>query len=150
VSKKPESQEQELADIMNALAESVAAASDEEILQEARARGEDPAEAARATKDLLLNAAQTYRQRRLHEAQREYENHIAIMQTRTYELPVSVAERRQLLNLIVSRQSALRAALTAQYRDFTSIADTDVESCLKQLQELGFLDEVSTPEASKK
>ena len=85
MSKKPESYEEELVAIMNALAESVAEASDEEILEEARAQGEDPIKTARQTKDVLLNAAKRYRKKRLHEAQQQYEAHVAEMQTRSEE-----------------------------------------------------------------
>jgi predicted phosphoribosyltransferase len=45
---------------------------------------------------------------------------------------------------------AVRSVLTAQYREFTSLSDNDVESFLRQLQELGFLDELSTTEGNTK
>ena len=148
--KKPENYEEELEAIMFALAESVAEASDEEILEETRAQGEDPTEAAGRVRNVLLNAAKTYRQRRLREAHQQYEFHIAAMQGKTYHLPASAIERRRLLDLALSRQPAMRSALTAQYSEFTSLTDTDVESYLKQLQELGLLDELSEPEKEKK
>lgn len=66
--KKPESYEEELEAIMFALAESVAEASDEEILEETRSQGEDPTEAVGRVRNVLLNAAKAYRQRRLREA----------------------------------------------------------------------------------
>jgi hypothetical protein len=150
VSKKPESHEEELAAIMNALAESVAEASDDDILEEARARGEDPTQIARHTKDVLLNAVKRYRKQRLHEAQQQYEVHVASMQTKTYQLPESPTERRQLLDLTLSRQSAVRFVFTALHREFSSLSDNDVESFLRQLQELGFLDALTPPEGSEK
>ncbi len=150
MSKKPDSYEGELAAIMNALAESVAEASDEEILEDVRVHGEDPTEAARQTKDVLLNTLKLHGQRRLHEAQQQYDVRIADMRAKTYQLPVSGEERRQLLNLVLTRQSAVRSVLTAQYREFTSLSDDDVESFLRQLQELGFLDELSTTEGNTK
>ncbi len=150
MSKKPQNYEEELRAIMNALAESVAEASDEEILEETRAQGEDPTEAAGRVRNLLVNAATTYRQRRLREAQQQYESHIAAMREKIYLLPTSTIERRRLLDLVLSRQPAVRSALTAQYREFTSLTDNDVESCLKQLQELGLLAGLSKPEEEKK
>jgi len=151
VPKKPQSYEEELAAIMNALAESVAEASDGEILAETQEEGADPAEAAEHVRNVLLNAAKTYRQRRLREAQQQYEFHIAAMQERTYNLPATAEERQKLLDLVFAQQPAMRSALlTAQHRDFTSLTDTDVESCLKQLQELGLLDELSESEEEKK
>jgi len=47
-------------------------------------------------------------------------------------------------------RAGVSPTLTAQHREFTSLTDTDVESCLKQLQELGLLDELSKPEEEKK
>jgi len=150
MSKKPQNYEEELRAIMNALAESVAEASDEEILEETRAQGKDPTEAAGRVRNVLLDAGKAYRQRRLREAQHQYESHIAAMGARTYNLPTSAIDRRRLLDLVLSRQPAMRSALTAQYRQFTSLTETDVESCLKQLQELGLLDELSKSHEEKK
>ena len=135
---------------MNALAESVAEASDEEILEEARAQGEDPAESAGRVRNVLLDTAKAYLQRRLREAQQQYEAHIAAMRGRTYHLPASANERWRLFDLVLSREPAMRSALTAQYREFTNLTDSDVESCLKQLEELGLLDELPKPGEEKK
>jgi len=135
---------------MNALAESVAEASNEEVLEDVRVHGEDPTEAAQQTKDVLLNTLKLHGQKRLHDAQKQYDVRIADMRVKTYHLPVSGQERRQLLGLVLSQQSAVRSVLTAQYREFTSLSDNDVESFLRQLQELGFLDELSTTEKNTK
>lgn len=149
MSKKPRGYDEELEAIMNALADSVAETSDEDILEEARAEGKDPGEAATRVRNVLLDAAKAYRQRRLLEAQQEYESHITGMRERPYSLPKSAIERRSLLDLVLSRQPEVRSALTAQYREFTSLTDDDVESCLKQFQELGLLKELSEPEEEK-
>ena len=150
MSKKPQNYEEELRAIMNALAESVAEASDEEILEETRTQGRDTTEAAGRVRNVLLNAAKAYRQRRLREAQQQYESHISAMGAKTYSLPTSAIERRRLLDLALSRQPAVRSALTAQYREFTSFTDHDVESCLMQLQELGLLAGLSKRGEEKK
>jgi len=151
VPQKPQSYEEELAAIMNTLAETVAEASDEDILSEIQEEGENPTEAAEHVRNVLLNATRTYRQRRLWEAQRQYETHISTMKQKTYNLPATAVEQRKLLDSILSRQPALRpAVLTAQFRDFETLSDADVESYLKQLQELGVLDEFSECEDEKK
>jgi hypothetical protein len=150
VSKKPDSYEGELAAIMNALAESVAEASNEEVLEDVRVRGEDPTEAARQTKDVLLNTLKLHGQRRLHEAQKQYDVRIADMRAKKYQLPDSASERRQLFDFVLSQQSAVRSLITTQHREFISLSDDDVESFLRQLQELGFLDELSKSKGNTK
>jgi hypothetical protein len=142
VPKKLQSDEKELQAIMDALAESVAEAPDEEILTEVQEEGKNPEEVAKHVKNVLQGAVKAFRQRRLVEAQQRYELHVAAMQRKKYTLPITAPERRELLNVVLSRQPTLRSALTAQYRDFTNLADADVESYLKQLQELEVLDEM--------
>lgn len=151
VPKKPQSYEKELQAIMYALAESVAEASDEDILTETQEEGENPEVAAERVRNVLLGAVKDFRQRRLVEAQRQYELHIATMEKKNYILPTSTGERRKLLDLVLSRQPVMRSALlTSQYRDFKDLTDDDVGSYLRQLQELGAFDDISEPTEEKK
>jgi len=151
VPKKPQSYEKELQAIMYALAESVAEASDEDILTEMQEEGENPEVAAERVRNVLLGAVKDFRQRRLVEAQRQYELHIATMEKKNYILPTSTGERRKLLDLVLSRQPVMRSALlTSQYRDFKDLTDDDVGSYLRQLQELGALDDISEFAEEKK
>jgi hypothetical protein len=151
VPNKLQNYEKELQAIMYALAESVAEASDEDILTETQEDGENPDDAAERVRNVLLGAVKDFRQRRLVEAQRQYELHIAAMERKKYNLPATTGERRNLLNLVLSRQPEMQSALlTAQYRDFKDLTDADVESYLKQLQELGALDNISNTEDEEK
>jgi hypothetical protein len=151
VSKKPERYEEELEALMFALAESVAESSDEEILEEIREQGEDPRAAANRVRNVLFTAAKDYQQRHLHEAQRQHEQNVSAMKEKTYDLPLSADERRILLDRVFSLQPAMRSAiLTAQHRDFKSLTDADIESYLKQLKELGALDDPSRIEKEEK
>jgi hypothetical protein len=151
VPKKPQSYEKELQAIMYALAESVAEASDEDILTEMQEEGENPEVAAERVRNVLLGAVKDFRQRRLVEAQRQYELHIATMEKKNYILPTSTGERRKLLDLVLSRQPVMRSALlTSQYRDFKDLTDDDVGSYLRQLQELGAFDDISEFTEEKK
>ncbi len=139
--------EDELRAIMDALAESVAELSDEEILAETRAEGQDPNLAAEHVRQVLRTAAKVYQQRLLREARAQYERRVAAMREGKYSLPDSPEERRRLLADVFDRKPDIRSGLlTAQHREFSSLTDADVESYLKQLQELGVLDGVRGPE----
>lgn len=139
---KPRDYEAELRTLMDALAESVAAASDEEIVNEAREAGDDPAVAAEEVRAVLRKAAKAYEQRHLLEAQKAYERHIDAIRSRPVSLPTTPENRRKLLTSVMTRKPELSSALlTLQHRDFREWTDADVQSCLEQLGVLGVLDE---------
>lgn len=133
--------EEELRAILYALADSVAEMSDAEIVAEVREGGNDPKVSADRVRSVLLNAAKTYQQRKLREAQKQYERRITGMQERNCSLPSSPEARRSLLVDVFARRPEMLLALTAQYRELKNLTDADIESCLKQLSELGILDE---------
>lgn len=148
---KPQNYEKELQAIMYALAESVAEASDEDILTETQEEGKNPEVVAERARNVLLGAVKDFRQRRLVEAQRQYELHIADMEKKKDILPTTTGERRKLLDLMLSRQPVIRSALlTFQHRDFRDLTDDDVGSYLRQLQELGAFEDISEPTEEKK
>jgi hypothetical protein len=139
---KPRDYEAELRALMEALAESVAGAPDEEIVNETREGGEDPAIAAEEVRAVLRNAVKSYEQRHLREAQKAYENHVDAIRRRTFSLPTEPADRRKLLTFVMTRKPDLSSALlTLQHRDFKEWTDTDIQKCLEQLGALGVLDE---------
>lgn len=140
--RKPESYEEELEAVMFALAETVAEASDEEILEETRMQGDNAAEVSAHVRSVLLAGVKIYQQRHLRQAQQQYEVRLAAMQNKTYQLPRTATEQRKLFDLVLSNQPAMQSALTTQFRDFTSLTEIDVESCLRQFQDLGLLDEI--------
>jgi hypothetical protein len=133
--------EEQLANIMSRLADSVLDLSDEEIFTEARERGMDPDVEAERVRNVLRQASKAHRQKKLQEAKRAYERQVAGMRTRRYDLPASPMERRELLAAVFAAKPDIQSAmLTAQHRDFRELSDTDVETFLKQLKELGVLD----------
>jgi hypothetical protein len=139
---KPRDYEAELRALMEALAESVAGAPDEEIINETREGGEDPAAAAEEVRAVLRNAVKAYEQRHLREAQKAYEKHVDAIRRRTFFLPTAPADRRKLLTFVMTRKPDLSSALlTLQHRDFKEWTDTDIQKCLEQLGALGVLDE---------
>src|SRR5438046_5909956 len=80
---RPRDDEAELRAIMEALAESVAEASDEEILRETREAAEDPRVIADRVRDVLRRAAKDFEQRRLRVAEKAHEEHVQSLRTRS-------------------------------------------------------------------
>jgi len=127
----------ELANIMNGVAESTLDMSDEEIESEIREEGGDPDAVAEHVRGVLRKAIKACQQRPLLEAQQRYEERVAALRLKKYNVPESVDEQRQMINTLLAANPQLGSGLlTAQFRDFESLADEDVGSCLRQLLEL--------------
>jgi hypothetical protein len=151
MSEKPRNYEEDLASIMNALAESVLEMSDEEILAEAREEGEDPEEVAERVKNVLLEAVKAYEQRHLRTDQEQYKRRVAAMGDKRCEMPTTPNEKRKLLAAFFARNLAMKSVLlTVQHRKFEDLTDADVESHLRQLKELGALDDFLNSGAEEK
>lgn len=143
---KPRDYEAELRAIMDTLAESVAEASDEDILAEAREAGEDPARTTARVRAVLRRAVKDYEQKPLREAQKAYEESVQSIRARTFVLPNTPESRRKLFTLVMNQKPELgRALLTAQHREFEDLTDVDIQSYLEQLGALGVLDEFERP-----
>ncbi len=139
---RPRDYEAELRAIMEALAESVAEASDEEILRETREAAEDPRVIADRVRDVLRRAAKDFEQRRLRAAEKAHEEHVQSLRTRSSSLPNTPEDRRKLFTLVMTRKPELGQALvTLQNREFKNFTDADIQSCLEQLGALGVLGE---------
>jgi hypothetical protein len=132
----------ELFNVMNALAESEWALTDEELLNDALGRGDDIEKEAEQVKGIFRRALKDHRQAPLREAQKKYEARMATIFKEEVSLPQSAEERRDMLNaFFASRPEIGSALLTAQHREFSELTDSDVESLLRQLKELGALDD---------
>ncbi len=137
---KPRGHEAELRAIMDALAESAAQASDEEILSEVRESGEDPEAVAARVRGILRHAVTAYEQRRLRDAEESYRRRVESMRTQSPAIPATPQRRRELFMTIMTRQPDLGTALvTLQNREFRSLTDADIQSALEQLAALGAL-----------
>jgi len=133
--------EQELERLFNELAESVLGLSDREISEEVAAKGVNPSEEAARIRAQVRDALKRTRQQKLVAAQQEYRRQIAAMDQKQYDIPQEPAKRRELLMAALARRPDMKAALTAQFRGFTDLSDTDVETALKHLAYLGILNE---------
>ena len=137
--KKPQrNADEELWNLMTALADSVFEASDSEILEET-GRADEKAE---ETRKVLLDGVKRLREKHREQARVEYEEAVASMRQEKKGIPESIKEKRDLLMEILSARPQLSEALTAHFREFQEIPDDEVESYLKQLAELGVIDEI--------
>lgn len=135
--------ERRLRAVMDGLAESYAEASDEDLLQEARDAGVDIEMSAERLKTTMLDIVARHKRFRLAEARSAYESAVHELATRTSTLPATVETRRALFDAVVLSKPELQGLLTAQFRDLEALSDADIESCLRQFQALGILDEFS-------
>jgi AcrR family transcriptional regulator len=134
---KPRDYNQELASIMNAMAESTLDLTDEEIEAEIREEGGDPDTIAEHVRDVLRQAIKECQQRPLMEAQKRYDERLSALREKQYQMPELPAEQREMINTLLAANPHLRSgAFTAQFRDFNELADEDVGSYLRQLLEL--------------
>lgn len=135
--------DEELARIMNGLAESTLEMSDEELEEELREEGDAPERVAEDVRGVLRRAVKAHRQKNLLAAQKKYEERLIHLEKKKYSLPDSIEEQRGLLMGLLAGNSNVRSLLTAQNRDFTDLPDSEVTSYLKQLYELGAIDDLA-------
>lgn len=124
--------------IFDAIEESIAAASDEEILEDLKDLGEG---FTSRTRDIFARELTNARKRRLTAAKAAYGQEIQRLTSglSKIQLPAESIAQRALLHRTLKQHPEL----TAQFRDFERLEDTDVTSCLQQLGELGLLDDES-------
>jgi|ERR1051326_7653341 hypothetical protein len=133
MSDKTRDYELELARFMNAMAESVADMSDEQIDEELAEEAVDTDQIRQVLRDAIKKSQQA----RLAEAQRKYEQSLASFYADEFEIPVEVPRQRELITVILAGNPQIGTGLlTAQYRDLKDLPDEDVESYLRQLMTL--------------
>lgn len=138
--------DKELAAVWDALAETVAESSDQEILAQAREEGSDVRATANDVRIILKRAVMAHQQAKLREAEESYKKRIVEIYQTQQTLPETPEDRRGLLSAIFTKLPEMGSAiLTAQHRDFGSLTDADITSCLKQLAYLGVLSKLSDP-----
>ncbi|MBZ5532080.1 MAG: hypothetical protein LAO20_11670 [Acidobacteriia bacterium] len=131
--KKKKHDSEELYELMSFLAETVAEMSDDQIREEFAGDPEPK------TKEIFRAAIKDCKMEGLRTARAQYESASMALSSRSYNIPQKKPKQRALLASIFSRKPDLRS-MTAQHRDLKDLTDSDVESFLKQLAELGLLD----------
>ena len=139
---KARNYEREFKLIMDALAESVLEADDDEIAEEIREEGLEPEEEAENIRQVLRDAVTNYQKRNLYEAKKEYDQKIRKLEDSDRTLLSTPEARRTLLNVVFRQNPSIQGLLTAHYRDFSKLSDNDIQSLLIHLDELGVLDKI--------
>lgn len=120
----------ELASIMNNLADSVLEMSDEEIEEETKEEGKD----TEAVRLILLNSVKSCRQKSLRAARERYEANSYSFRETKYDFPDSPEEKRHLIQAMMGNLAAQnQMSVTAQFRDFENLPDEDLDGVLQQL-----------------
>lgn len=148
---KPRDYNKDLANIMNAMAESTLDISDEEIESEIREEGRDPDAVAERVRDVIRDAVKDCQQQQLLEAQKRYDERVAALSAKRYQIPERIDEQRERIKVLLAANPQLGSGfLTAQFRDFSELADEDVGSYLRQLLELMEANNPTNSEEDKK
>ncbi len=127
---EPDKTSEEYFNLMSGLADSVMDMTDEEIQEEVAETGDT----AEETKNLLLNAIKFAKQQALREAKLEHEATVRSLSTMRFEKPEAPTEKRGLIRSILAGLGATQQqALTAQFREFESLPDEDLDRVLDQL-----------------
>lgn len=151
MSDKTRDYDKEFANIMNAMAESTLDMTDEEIEAEIRDEGNDPDDVAGRVRDVLREAVKTCQQRPLLEAQKRYEERVAALGAKKYQIPELPDEQREMIAVLLAGNPQIGSGfVTAQFRDFKELPDEEVEGYLRQLLELIEISAQTYPEEGKK
>ncbi len=128
--------------LMNALAEEVAVASDQDIAMDMAADGGRLRDRAEHARSLLLGSVQQFKRDRLLAAEERHRKNTEAFQLTLRSLPTAPSARRAILNGVLGKKPEVlnMVAITMQHRNFQTLSDEDVESVLRQLQHLGVLD----------
>lgn len=120
----------ELANIINGLADSVLEMPDEEINEEIVENGDD----TEIIRQILLNSVKNCRQKNLREARARYDKNFFSFQTTKFDLPETPDEKRHLIQAMLgSLASQNQVQVTAQFRDFENLPDEDLDGVLQQI-----------------
>lgn len=128
-----------LESLLDELDQSSLRASDTEVLEDARAAGVDPAVNAQELRAKFLSAARRYQKRKFEAARLAHTKQAEALSKRSYRIPTSPAEQRRLLQLVVARQAKAGYALTAKFRDFDNLPDSDLPGLIEELEALDLL-----------
>lgn len=125
------------------MAEIDASLSDDEVLAEVRADGDDPDQIAMQVDEALMRGFHEAQRKKLQVAVQEHAQRVTELAKKTPTLPATAEARRTLLGSVFAQQPAIRTAiLTVHHRDLTGLTDNDVQGYLEDFMALGVLDQL--------
>jgi hypothetical protein len=130
----------DLETLFDNLAEAVEHAPPKELLEEAKAAGQDTERIAAEVKNTLLDAVRNFEQRKLHAARHAYRKRSTELSCKRFALPEDASERRKML-IDAAATNQRVARVTAKFRDLRELSDDDVRSALEDLMDLGAFDQ---------
>jgi hypothetical protein len=133
------SEDKRMRALFEALADNLDSMSDEQIVEECREGGRSPREVAQHTRAVLRSAVKSFKQRALAKSQAEHAASVEKLIALRPIFPPEPHQRRLMLATVLQNQPDARGVLTAQWRNFDEMTDTDVETALVELVHLGLI-----------
>jgi hypothetical protein len=128
----PKTHRDEYFNFMAGLADSIVNASDEEIEEAIEEEGDNSEE----VRGILLGAVKSAKRKLLEDARQGYEASIVSYEKISFELPRTSAEKRGLIQAMLGQMAQGQQGITAQFRDFESLRDEELDGVLFQLMHL--------------
>ncbi|MCP4004546.1 MAG: hypothetical protein GY725_10155 [bacterium] len=132
----------ELDRVLGGIVDSIMEAPEAEIEEDLRAAGDDPEATADRLRAKLANTVERHRSHRRTRATARMQQHVFLMNVQPWEFPETEKQRMQLLGAAIRRRPELEEMLQAKLRDLRTLSDEEVKDCLRQLAEMGELEEV--------
>lgn len=137
--KKPKNDSERLQAVIDAVEESILNASDEELAEDIRLEGCEPEAAAANVQRLIAGQIKAQRQKKLQAAKAGYAARKQHKKSSRLSRLTNPAERRALLQQVLSRPEAAPYRLTMANRDGREVTDDDVAGLLEDMEALGLL-----------
>ncbi len=137
--KKPKNDSERLQAVIDAVEESILNASDEELAEDIRQEGREPEAPAANVQRLIAGQIKAQRQKKLQAAKAGYAARGKQRRSGRLSRLTNPAERRALLQQVLSRPEGIPDGLTMAFREGRAMSDNDVTGLLEDLDELGLL-----------
>jgi len=137
--KKPKNDSERLQAVIDAVEESILNASDEELAEDIRLEGREPETTAANVQRLIATQIKAQRQKKLQAAKAGYAEHRKQRRSDRLSRLTNSADRRALLQQVLSRPEGVPDGLTMAFREGRKMSDNDVVGLLEDLDELGLL-----------
>lgn len=139
--KNPKDDRERLMNLYESISESIMSTSDDEIFKECEEEGKNPVVVAENMRAILASHIKSHNRQRLVEAQKGLQKAKQIQNSQQVwgDTENDREDKRTLLQTLLSSIPDLsQAPLTVAFRDHNELSDSDVDSLLEDLRELGY------------